>query len=125
MHMSLDLVMSQDIFQIEMDQIIKWYPSTILCIHDDLCVYAKRHDESHNNLLNLMTAVTKNGLVFNRSNNKIKQYEIVFYSTIFSRKGIKPDPEKIHSITEMSPPMMGMINFMQPFVPPFSYPTVL
>ena len=88
----------------KMDQILEIYFS-ILCIHNDLCIYIHSELEYNSNLLNLMQVASDYGLTFN--------------SMIFSVECIKPDLDKIQGITEMSPSdvqqlqsPLGMINFV-------------
>ena len=53
LHMPFGLKMSQDVFQMWMDQITNRLPG-IIAIHDDICVYGKDTTEHNNNLLQLM-----------------------------------------------------------------------
>ena len=55
----------------------------------------------------------------------IKQSQISFFGRTFSAEGIKLDPAKIQGILDIPGPkdttqlkcFLGMVNFMQPFVP--------
>ena len=62
--MSFDLKMSQDVFQMRMNQIVDRCPS-ILDIHDDLCICDKSEKEHHSNQLNLIQVATNISFVFN------------------------------------------------------------
>ena len=54
------LKMSQDVFQMHMDQITNRLPG-IIAIQDDICVYGKTREENNTNLLQLMKTVSKMG----------------------------------------------------------------
>ena len=91
--MPFSLKMSQDVFQMQMDQITDRLPG-IIAIHDDICVYGKNIAAHDNNLLQLMKTAQDEGLVFNSSKCAIWQPQISFYGAIFTEQGIDlPAPE--------------------------------
>ena len=122
--MPFGLKMSQDVFQMCMDQITDRLPG-IIAIHDDICVYGKTREEHDTNLLQLMKTASKNGLVFNSHKCSIRQLQITFYGAIFTSKGMKPDPMKIQALQDLPTPdnhkqlqsFLGLINYLQPFLP--------
>ena len=67
------LKMSQDIFQMRMDNIVAQCPG-VLAIHDDVFIYGK-DDRDHINLFNV---AQKEGLVFNSKKCAIKQESVTF-----------------------------------------------
>ena len=90
------LSVSQDIFQMKMDQIFEQVDGAIW-IADDVVVYAK--SEEHDNiLLRLMQIAAENGLVFNSTKCKIKSKSISFFGMIYSGNGVSPDPEKLKDL---------------------------
>ena len=116
--------MSQNVFQMCMDQITNRLPG-IIAIHDDICVYSKTREEHNTNLLQLMKTASKNRLVFNSHKCSIRQLQITFYGAIFTSKGMKPDPTKIQALQDPPTPdnhkqlqsFLGLINYLQPFLP--------
>ena len=62
LHMPFGLIMSQDVFQMQMDQMTDRLPG-IIAIHDDIWVYGKDTAEHDNNLLKLMQTAQEHGLV--------------------------------------------------------------
>ena len=64
LHMPFGLKMSQDVFQMQMEQITNRLLG-IIAIHDDICVYGKDTTEHNKNLLKLMQTAQDHGLVFN------------------------------------------------------------
>ena len=95
--MPFGLKMSQDVFQMWMDQITN-RPPTIIAIHDNICVYGKDTTEHDNNLLKLMQIAQDHGLVFNSNKCSIHQPQISFYGAIFTVQGMKPDPVKVQAL---------------------------
>ena len=99
------LKMSQDIFQMRMDDIVAQCPS-VFAIHDDMFIYRK-HDRDHDaNIINLFNVAQKEELIFNRKICAIKQESVMFFGGVFSTEGYSPDLEKIQGISEMTPPQM-------------------
>ena len=97
--------MSQDIFQMWMDQITDRLPG-IIAIHDDICVYGKDTTEDNNNLLKLMQTAQDHGLVFNSNNCSICQPQISFYGVIFTVQSMKPDPVKVQALQDLPTPTL-------------------
>ena len=127
LHVPFGLKMSQDIFQMRMDNIVAQCLG-ILAIHDNVFIYGK-NDRDHNaNIINLFNVAQKEGLMFNSKKCAIKQESVTFFRGVFSAEGYSPDPEKIQGITEMTPPQMkqelqsffGAVNYLQTFVPHLS-----
>ena len=124
LRMPFGLKMSQDVFQMCMDQITDRLPG-IIAIHDDICIYGKTREEHDTNLLELMKTASKNGLVFNSHKCSIRQPQITFYGAIFTSQGMKPDPTKIQALQDLPKPdnhkqlqsFLGLINYLQPFLP--------
>ena len=99
------LKMSQDIFQMWMDNIVELCPR-VLAIHDDIFIYGKDDKDHDANIINLFNVAQKEGLVFNSVKCSIKQDSVTFFGGVFSAKGYSPDPAKIQGITEMTPLQM-------------------
>ena len=121
------LKMSQDIFQMRMDDIVAQCPG-VLAIYDDVFIY-RRDDKDHDaNIINLFNMAQKEGLIFNSKKCTIKQESVMFFGGVFSTQGYSPDPEKIQGISEMTPPQMkqelqsflGAVNYLQTFIPHLS-----
>ena len=105
LHVPFGLKMSQDIFQIRMDDIVAQCPG-VLAIHDDVFIYGK-NDRDHNaNIINLFNMAQKEGLIFNSKKCTIKQESMMFFGRVFFAEGYSPDLEKIQGISKMTPPQM-------------------
>ena len=123
----LGLKMSQDIFQMRMDDIVAQCPR-VLAIHDDVLIY-RNNDKDHDaNIINLFNVAQKEGLIFNSKKCTIKQESVMFFGGVFSTQGYSPDPEKIQGISEMTPPQtkqelqsfLSAVNYLQTFIPHLS-----
>ena len=121
------LKMSQDIFQMRMDDIVAQCPS-VLAIHDNVFIYRKNDRDHDANIINLFNVAQKEGLVFNSKKCTIKQESVMFFGRVFSAEGYSPDLEKIQGISKMTPPQtkqelqsfLGVVNYLQTFVPHLS-----
>ena len=100
LHVPFGLKMSQDIFQMRMDDIVAQCPS-VLTIHDDMSIYGKHVRDHDANIINLFNVVQKR-LVFNSKKCAIKQESITFFGRVFSAEGYSPDPDKIQGISKCS-----------------------
>ena len=124
LHMYFGLKMSQDVFQMQMDQITSRLPG-VIAIHDDICVFGKDTAEHDTNLLQLMKTAQGHGLVFNSSKCVICKSQISFYGAIFTAQGMRPDPAKVQALQDLPAPQnpkqlqsfLGLINYLQPFLP--------
>ena len=76
-----------------MDEILEDLPG-VVGITDDVCVHGKDEEEHDRNLKALMDREKETGLVFNSDKCKIRQPEISFFGNIYSKDGIRPDPDQ-------------------------------
>ena len=83
--------MAQDIFHMRMDQITERLPG-IIVIHDDICVFGKTQEQHDKHLLQLLKTALAKGPVFKSRKCQISKPQITCFGTIFSAKGMKPDP---------------------------------
>ena len=121
--MPFGLKMSQDVFQMQRDQITNRLPG-IIAIHDDIWVYGTDMAE-YDNLLQLMKTAQGQGLVFNSSKYAFHQSKISFYGTIFTVQGMRPDPAKVKALQDLPAPQnpkqlqsfISLVNYLQPFLP--------
>ena len=121
------LQMSQDIFQMRMDDIVVQCPR-VLAIHDNVFIYEKDDKDHDANIINLFNMAQKEGLVFNSKKCAIKQESVTFFGGVFSTEGYSPDLEKIQDISKMTPPQtkqelqsfLGAVNYLQTFIPHLS-----
>ena len=77
LHMPFSLKMSQDIFQMQMDQATDCLPG-IITIHDNICMFSCTPEEHDEHLLHLMESAKTHGIVFNSTKCHIRQPQIAF-----------------------------------------------
>ena len=122
--MPFGLVMSQDVFQHRMDQILEKCPGTV-SIADDIVVCGKTEAEHDWNLHNLMEVAKRHGLVFNSEKCELKVPQIKFFGMMYDKDGVHPDPVKVKDIKQRCSPesktelqeFLGMVTYMSPFIP--------
>ncbi len=124
------LCVSQDIFQREMDRILEKCEG-VCGIADDVAVAGSTEEQHDQRLIHLMETAAEHGLVFNSSKCHIKQTSISVFGNIYTRDGIKPDPQKVRDIKGMKTPttkhelqqFLGMMTYLSTFIEDLSTKT--
>ena len=130
LHMPFGLKMSQDAFQMKMDQATDHLPE-IIGIHYDTCIFSHIPKEHDQHLLHLIQTAKEHGIIFNSTKCSIRQPQIAFYGAVFTAQGMQPDPSKVQALQGLSTPnsqaklqsFLGLINYLQPFNPGLSAKT--
>ena len=128
--MPFGLKMSQDVFQMQMDQTADCLPG-IIAIHEDICIFRLTPEEHDWHLLCLMETAKEHGIVFNSVKCQIRQPQIAFYGAVFTVQGMWPDPSKIQALQDLPTPnsqaklqsFLSLMNYLQPFIPSLSAKT--
>ena len=101
----------------------------IICIADDILVYGEgnNHEEAQKDhdrrFIALMECCHQKNIKLNAAKLQFKLKELKFMGTIISDQGMKPDPNKVATITQMPPPenkaallrFIGMVNYLSRF----------
>ena len=124
LRMPFILKMAQDVFQVRMDQITEIL-QRIIAIHNDICVFGKTQQQHDKHLLQLLKTTLAKGPVFNSRKCQISKPQMTVFGTIFSAKGMKPDPIKIQALQDLPTPQtqkqlqsfLGLVNYLQPLLP--------
>ena len=112
--------MSQDVFQMWMDQARDWLPG-IIAIHDDICIYSYTPEEHDWHLLQLKDTAKEHGIAFNSAKCHIRQPQIAFYDTVFTGQGMhgwiqpKSKPSKAFLAPDSQAKLqsfLGLINYL-------------
>ena len=98
--MPFGLKMSQDIFQMQMDQATDHLPSTI-AIHDDICMFGHTPEEHDEHLLCLMESLKTHGIVFNSAKCHIR----LLFMVQFHWPGHAAGPHQNPGLTRPSCPL--------------------
>ena len=126
--MPFGMKMSQDMFQIQMDRILEQCPG-VIGIHDDVIIYGYTREDHYVNLINFLNVCQMEGLCLSSKKLELCHNRVSFFSAVYSREGVEPDPRKIQGIEEMTAPetkqqlqsFLGMVTYMGNFIPHLSY----
>ena len=116
--------MAQDVFQMWMDQITERLPG-IIAIHNDICVFGKTQEQHNKHLLQATVNSISKRTSLQQQKMSDKQATDHIFGTIFSAKGMKPDPIKIQAFQDLPTPQtqkqlqsfLGLVNYLQTFLP--------
>ena len=130
--MPFGMKMSQDVFQIQMDQILEQCPR-VISIHDDVIIYGYTREDHDANLINFLNVCQMEGLCLSSKKLELRHDRVSFFGAVYSREGVKPDPRKIQGIKEMTAPetkqqlqsFLGMVTYVGNFIPHLSHHTEL
>ena len=122
--------MSQDVFQMRMDQILEKCPG-VIGIHNDVVIHGKTREEHDANLVNFLNVCQEEGLTLNGKKLELRKEEITFFGALFTKEGMRPDPKKLQGIEDLTPPadkqqlqsFLGMVTYMGEFIPHLSHHT--
>ena len=123
LRMPFGLVMSQDVFQHKMDQILEGLEG-IVSIADDVIVHGRTEEEHDARMTKLMDVANDEGLMFNSEKTAVKAPQITFFGTVYDKEGAHPDPKKVEAIQQLKPPeskqqlqeFLGMATYLSPFI---------
>lgn len=125
-----------EIFQHKQNEVLNGLKG-VEVMADDLLVYGKGDtkeqaikDHNHN-LEELLKRLKCRGCKLNKEKLSLLQEELVFYGHVISSEGLKPDPQKVAAIKQMSKPkskeevhrFLGMVNYLAKFIPHLSSKT--
>lgn len=121
------LISAQDEFQRKIDETYEGLDG-VAAIVDDILVFGKTKEEHDANLRAVLTRTREKGIRLNPDKSMICVPEVSYFGHKLTREGIKPDPEKISAIRDMSPPknkseletILGMVNYLSRFAPNLS-----
>ncbi|XP_026054529.1 uncharacterized protein K02A2.6-like [Carassius auratus] len=121
------LVSAQDEFQRKIDETYEGLDG-VAAIVDDILVFGKTKEEHDANLRAVLVRTREKGVRLNPDKSVICVPEVSYFGHKLTREGIKPDPEKISAIRDMSPPknkseletILGMVNYLSRFAPNLS-----
>ena len=95
--MPFGMKMSQDVFQIQMDQILEQCPG-VIGIHDDVIIYGYTREDHDANLINFLNVCQMEGLCLSSKKLELCRDRVSFFGAVYSREGVEPDPRKIQGI---------------------------
>ena len=93
-------------------------------IYDDIIVYGRDQEEHNKAVMRVLQRLQDCGLTLKQEKCELNMEEIKFFGCIFSKQGMRSDPEKVKAIAEMKEPQsiaemrsfLGMCNFCSHFI---------
>ena len=127
------LSVSSEIFQKRIHQALDGLPG-LLDVHDDMVIYRfndtdEQADANHDrNLERFLQRCREKGIKLSKSKLKLKCTEFPYLGHLDTKEGLKPDPDKIKAVQEMSRPdnikavrrFCGFVNYLAKFMPKLS-----
>ena len=107
---------SQDIFQRTMSEMFEDIEGVEVVI-DDLLVWGENEEQHDARLIKILDRARTRNLKLNKDKCHIKQHKISYVGHILTKDGLKPDPRKTEAITEMPTPKLGMLTYLNKFIP--------
>ena len=100
----------------------------VLGVADDINVHSKGNEQHDINLHAAMERTRESNLSLNFEKIEVKKDSIKFFGNIYTKGGVKPDPDKVAAIADLRPPetkselktVLGMVNYLQQFIPKLS-----
>lgn len=97
-------------------------------VMDDVLVYGRDQETHDKNLEVVLQTILESGLKLNKDKCHFSKTELRFFGHIISSDGVKPDPDKVKSITDLPCPksitqlrqVLGMVNYLGKFLPDLS-----
>ena len=113
------------------DHLIKGHLPNVKCISDDIIIYNTNYAEHIITLEKLFAKIKELGLRLNKRKCVFAKSSIAFFGVIISADGVKPDPIKIESIQNATPPQnvnelrsfLGLSTYLSRFIDNFSSKT--
>lgn len=122
--MPFGITSAPEIFMRKMNEILGNLDGVFVFM-DDILIYGEDMVSHDRNLDAVLSRLAEVGLELNKDKCLYRQSELKFLGHIFSKDGIKPDPEKVAAILEMPAPesvtqlrqILGMVHFLGAYTP--------
>ena len=113
-----------EVYQQKMEQVFEGLPG-VKVIMDDVITHGRNTAEHDTRLRAVSERSRDSNLRLKKSKCHIQQNEVKFHGHLFSKDGLRTDPEKVRAIVEMPRPtdkagvqrLLGMVNYVSKFIP--------
>jgi len=113
-----------EVFEKRVEQLFGDLPGVAMYF-DDLVVAGKNREDHDMNLRSLLARADQVNVKFNKKKIQLAKTQVVFLGHVVSCEGLKPDPSKIKSISDMPPPtdkagvqrLLGTVNYLGSYIP--------
>jgi len=97
----------------------------VIIYFDDILIFGRTKKEHDETLMKVLLRAREKNVRFNINKAQIAVEEVKYLGHIFSHNTIKPDPERLLAIEELTRPknkkdlqtFLGVVNFIGPFIP--------
>ena len=118
---------ASEVFHKKLEEIVQGLQGVRVYI-DDIITWGSTQQEHDRNLFALLQRLSEAGLVLNFEKCEFRVKELTYLGEVISETGCKPDPAKIQAIRDFPIPkdkhdvqrLLGMVNFLNRFVPNLS-----
>ena len=120
----MGITMAPEVFQDKMEKLLENHDGCVV-IMDDILVYGRSMEEHDARLSKVLHTIEKSGLRLNKEKCSFRETELTYFGHLVGRDGIKPNPDRVKAIVNMSAPKdttelrrcLGMINYLGRFIP--------
>jgi hypothetical protein len=118
---------ASEVFQKRMSQAFEDIDGVEVIV-DDILIWRKDEAEHNDRLKQVLERVRQINLKLNKDKSRIQTTEVSYIGHKITRDGLKPDPEKVKAIHDITTPkdkkdlmrFLGMVNYLAKFVPSLS-----
>lgn len=111
-----------------MNEVVKDLESNSFVFYDDILVYTPTFESHLEVLEKLFNKLKEANITLNKKKCELLMQSVTYLGHVVSPEGIRPDPDKVKSITEFRPPtnitqarsFIGMCNFFRRYIKGFS-----
>ena len=97
-------------------------------ISDDIIIFAKDQESHDRRLRECLQRLREKNITLNKAKCKFNKSEVDFFGYIFSKQGMRPDPEKVKAVKDAERPttpaeirsLLGLANYVSRFIPDFA-----
>ena len=115
-----------DVYQRTMEQLFADLPCSIIV--DDILVGGRTKEEHDQNLKTVLDRIRKINMRLDPKKCRFSLTQVSYVGHVFTATGLKPDPAKVSTITDMPPPddvtalqrFIGMVTYLAKFIPNLS-----
>ena len=123
-HLPFGISSAPELFQRRMSIALEGLEG-VTCLMDDILIHGKSREEHDVRLISTLDRLQRHGITLNKEKCSFATNSVKFLGHIVGKEGVRPDPEKVRGIKDMSEPrnqtelrrFLGMCNQLNKFSP--------